>query len=163
MKTVLDVYCGPRMMWFDKTDSRALFVDIRKETHTVTDRSHGKKWGSRTFSINPNMLASFKNLPFPNESFPLVVFDPPHINHGGVGFMVKKYGLLGPGWEDVVSHGFSECFRVLCPLGTLVFKWSECDIPVRKILELTERRPLFGHKSGAKSRTHWIVFQKDYA
>lgn len=37
---VLDACCGSRMMWFDKTDSRAVFVDQRSETLTVTDRSH---------------------------------------------------------------------------------------------------------------------------
>jgi SAM-dependent methyltransferase len=159
--TVLDACCGPRMMWFDKDDARALFVDNRAESHTVTDRSHGKAWGSRSFSIRPNVLASFQSLPFADGQFPLVVFDPPHINHGGRGFMAKKYGLLGDNWRDVLRHGFAECFRVLQPLGTLVFKWSECDIPVKDVLALTEASPLFGQRCGAKARTHWIVFQKE--
>lgn len=160
MKTVLDSCCGPRMMWFDKVDPRALFVDNRSEEHTVTDRSHGKMLGSRTFSIAPDLLVSFEALPFADDSFPLVVFDPPHINHGGKGYMVKKYGLLVDGWQEVIRHGFAECFRVLAPFGTLVFKWSECNIPVRDVLALTPETPLFGQKCGAKSRTHWLVFQK---
>ena len=159
--TCLDACCGPRMMWFDKDDPRCLFVDNRAEQHTVTDRSHGKKWGTRSFSIRPDVLASFEKLPFDDGQFPLVVFDPPHINHGGRGFMVKKYGLLGENWRDVIRHGFAECFRVLQPLGTLVFKWSECDIPVKDVIALTPASPLFGQRCGAKSRTHWIVFQKE--
>ena len=159
--TVLDACCGPRMMWFDKDDPRALFVDHRCEAHTVTDRSHGKAWGSRSFSISPDLLCSFECLPFPDESFPLVVFDPPHISHGGRGFMVKKYGQLPRDWARVIKLGFGECFRVLAPRGTLVFKWSECDISVRDVLALTPEKPLFGHRSGAKSRTHWLVFQKE--
>jgi hypothetical protein len=161
MKSVLDACCGPRMMWFDKTDTRTLFVDNRVEEHTVTDRSHGKVEGCRSFSIRPDVLTSFEALPFRESSFPLVVFDPPHLNHGGKGYMVKKYGLLNDNWRDVIRHGFAECFRVLCPLGTLVFKWSESNIPVRDVLALTSERPLFGQRCGAKSRTHWIVFQKD--
>lgn len=157
----LDVTCGPRMMWFDKKDPRALFVDNRSEEHTVTDRSHGKAWGSRSFSIRPDILSSFERLPFEDSRFPLVVFDPPHIKHGGKGFMVKKYGLLNDNWRDVIRHGFSECFRVLQPLGTLVFKWSECDIPVKDVLALTPESPLFGQRCGAKSKTHWLVFQKE--
>lgn len=160
MKTVLDACCGPRMFWFDKADERCLFVDNRVELHTVTDRSHGKAWGKRSFTIKPDVLASFEALPFPDAIFPLVVFDPPHINHGGQGFMVKKYGLLKDNWRDVITHGFTECFRVLAPFGTLVFKWSECNIPVRDILALTPESPLFGQRCGAKSKTHWIVFQK---
>lgn len=160
LRPVLDACCGPRMFWFDKADKRALFVDNRRENHTVTDRSHGKAGGVRSFSIQPDMLASFEALPFEDGTFPLVVFDPPHINHGGAGIMVKKYGLLKDNWREVLRHGFGECFRVLHPLGTLVFKWSECDIPVREILALTDRSPLFGQRCGAKARTHWIVFMK---
>jgi hypothetical protein len=32
---VLDACCGPRMMWFDKNDPRALFIDRRRETHDL--------------------------------------------------------------------------------------------------------------------------------
>ena len=35
MKTVLDVCCGPRMFWFDKTDARTLFIDNRSETKVL--------------------------------------------------------------------------------------------------------------------------------
>jgi SAM-dependent methyltransferase len=160
VRTVLDACCGPRMFWFDKADARCLFVDNRSEDHVVTDKSHGKAWGKRAFSIRPDILASFENLPFSDDSFPLVVFDPPHIKHGGHGFMVKKYGILGDNWRDVLRKGFSECLRVLSPLGTLVFKWSECDVPVKEVLRLTTAKPLFGQRCGAKSKTHWIVFQK---
>jgi hypothetical protein len=36
---VLDACCGSRMFWFDKTDSRAVFVDNRRERHTLPDVS----------------------------------------------------------------------------------------------------------------------------
>jgi SAM-dependent methyltransferase len=160
VKSVLDACCGPRMFWFDKADPRALFVDNRSEQHTVTDCSHGKAWGKRSFAIKPDIIASFESLPFRDGTFPLVVFDPPHIKHGGHGFMVKKYGILDSDWRDVLRHGFEECFRVLCPLGTLIFKWSDCDIPVKVVLALTPEKPLFGQRCGAKARTHWIVFMK---
>jgi hypothetical protein len=151
------------MFWFDKADDRCLFVDNRVEDHTVTDRSHGKARGTRSFSVRPDVLASFEALPFADDSFPLVVFDPPHINHGGRGYMVKKYGRLNDDWREVLRRGFSECFRVLIPLGTLIFKWSECDISVNDVLALTPNKPLLGQRCGAKARTHWIVFQKDEA
>jgi len=31
---------------------------------------------------------------------------------------------------------------------------------VREILALTPERPLYGHKSGKASKTHWIAFLK---
>lgn len=42
MKTVLDPCSGSRMMYLDKSNPAVIFGDIRKETITVTDRSHGK-------------------------------------------------------------------------------------------------------------------------
>lgn len=75
--------------------------------------------------------------------------------------MAKKYGTLSSGWEKEIRGGFSECFRVLKPQGTLILKWGESDIPLRQILKLTNYLPLFGHRSGKQQRTHWVAFIKD--
>ncbi len=64
-------------------------------------------------------------------------------------------------WKEEIEKGFSECFRVLKPGGTLIFKWSETDIKVKEILQLTPEKPLYGHKSGKASKTHWIAFIKE--
>lgn len=48
----------------------------------------------------------------------LVVFDPPHLNKlGKSSWMAKKYGVLGLDWKEDLRRGFSECFRVLGPMG----------------------------------------------
>ena len=60
----------------------------------------------------------------------------------------------------MLAGGFAECFRVLKPNGTLIFKWCETQIPLRDILALTPEKPLYGHKGGAKSVTHWVAFLK---
>ena len=36
---VLDACCGSRMFWFDRKDTRATFVDKRRERHTLPDIS----------------------------------------------------------------------------------------------------------------------------
>jgi SAM-dependent methyltransferase len=160
MKPVLDVCCGSRMFWFDKADSRAVFVDKRRETHTLPDKS--STGGSRELIVNPDVMADFTCLPFDDESFFLVVFDPPHFTRNGeAGWMAKKYGTLEGDWQAELRQGFSECFRVLKTNGTLIFKWNENEIPVSQILELTPGRPLFGHKSGKNSQTHWVAFLKE--
>ena len=64
-------------------------------------------------------------------------------------------------WRDMLKKGFVECFRVLKPNGTLIFKWSDVQFPVKEILKLTDYKPLYGHKSGKKMNTHWICFIKD--
>jgi SAM-dependent methyltransferase len=157
---VLDACCGSRMFWFDKADERALFVDKRIEVHPIDIGTPGTK-GRSPIVVNPDIQADFTDLPFADGSFHLVVFDPPHIEREKAkGILTKKYGHLTGDWRDMLRKGFAECFRVLKPHGTLIFKWAESDHPVSKILELTPERPLFGHQSGKTSKTHWIAFLK---
>ena len=162
MKAVLDPCCGTRMMWFDKTDLRVLFGDCRSETVTVTDKSSAG--GTRTLHVNPDMHMDFRALPFPNDSFHLVAFDPPHlVSAGPRSWLAAKYGKLGADWREDLRAGFAECFRVLKPNGTLVFKWNETQVKVREVLALTPVQPLFGHPTGRKGLTHWMVFMSPNA
>jgi SAM-dependent methyltransferase len=150
---VLDACCGSRMMWFDCENPAAIFVDNRKESHILCD--------GRSLEISPNIIADFTSLPFPNETFYLVVFDPPHLaSLGENSWLAKKYGRLIGEWRDEIREGFSECFRVLKPNGTLIFKWNATEIPLSEILKLAPQQPLFGHISGRQSKTHWICFLK---
>ena len=163
MKTVLDPCCGGRAMWFDKADPRALFGDRRCETITVTDRSH-RDDGTRVLRIEPDALMDFRALPFPDDSFSLVAFDPPHLVRAGPkSWLAAKYGKLGADWRDDLRAGFSECFRVLRPSGVLVFKWNETQVKVREVLALAPHQPLFGQVSGRTGMTHWLVFMKPEA
>ena len=153
---IIDPCCGSRMMYFDKTDQRVLFGDIRQEEHVLKDRQY-----ERALEIKPEVKLDFTNLPFDSGSFRLVVFDPPHLVHAGdKSWLAKKYGRLGNNWQDDIRKGFSECFRVLKKDGILIFKWNEFDIPLKKVLALTPYKPLFGHKSGKAQLTHWITFMK---
>ena len=78
--------------------------------------------------------------------------------------MGMKYGTLrGLDWRDMLRKGFAECFRVLRPGGTLIFKWCEVEIPLRDVLALTPEKPLYGNRSGKASKTHWIAFLKPNA
>jgi len=159
---VLDACCGSRMFWFDRRDSRAVFVDKRQERHTLPDVSSAG--GARELVIDPDHVADFTALPFPSDTFALVVFDPPHFERNGARSWVGlKYGTLAGDWPEMLRAGFAECFRVLRPEGTLIFKWCADEIPVARILALTPERPLFGHKSGKNSKTHWIAFLKPNA
>ena len=150
---VLDVCCGTRSMWFQRTDGRALYLDSRCEEVVLVGRGQKTRW------IAPDLRADFTRLPFPDDSFALVVFDPPHVCRTAArGNLTKLYGYLSGDWREMLRAGFSECFRVLKPEGTLIFKWAETQIPLREILALTPEKPLFGHQSRAK--THWIAFMK---
>lgn len=152
-KQILDVCCGSRMFWFDKADPRAMYIDIRDESYVQSDR---------VLEVRPDLVADFRELPFADASFGLVVFDPPHFTRAGEkGWQRQKFGVLNKDtWRDDLRAGFSEAFRVLRPLGVLVFKWNEMHIPVKEILSLTDQKPAFGHRSGKRGNTHWICFMK---
>ena len=157
---VLDACCGSRMMWFDKSDGRALFVDCRNETHV----QKSKRWNDRNIVVAPDIQADFTDLPFPTDTFDHVVFDPPHMEKIGQSSTVAKtYGKLICDWRDMLRNGFAECFRVLRPGGTLIFKWCEFEIPLAEVLVLTPERPLYGTKYGKRERSHWIAFLKPNA
>ncbi|WP_411838605.1 hypothetical protein [Paracoccus sp. ME4] len=162
IRPILDPCCGSRMFWFDRQDGRAVFGDIRQEAHSLQDRS--SPGGSRQLVIAPDVLLDFRALPYGDASFHLVVFDPPHlVQNGRSGWLAKKYGKLGADWRDDLRAGFAECFRVLRPNGTLIFKWNEHEVRVSEILALTDQKPLFGNRCGKTAKSHWIVFMKPEA
>ena len=158
---VLDACCSTRMFWFDKQDDRALYVDKREGTRIIDVGTPGTI-GRTPKTVAPDMVADFRNLPFPDGSFWHVVFDPPHFHKGAgaTGRIAFDFGLLDATWRDDLRQGFAECFRVLKPGGTLIFKWCEAEIPLREVLALTPERPLYGHRSGKKAQTHWVAFHK---
>ena len=86
-------------------------------------------------------------MPFPDGSFHLVAFDPPHLRRAGrTSWLKAKYGIWGDDWQEDLCLGLSECFRVLKQNnGTLLFKWNETQVKVRDILALIDQVPLFGH------------------
>ena len=156
MKEILDACCGSRMFWFDKHNPHVLYVDKRREVLTAKDRDK-----IRTIEVNPDVVADFTHLPFNDNSFYMVVFDPPHLkNLGDTSWMAKKYGKLPQNWKEVIRKGFDECMRVLKPHGTLVFKWNENQIKVSEVLSLIPYEPLFGHTTGRQSKTIWMCFMK---
>lgn len=113
--TILDMCCGSRMFWFDKSDERAIFSDIRKEGYTFRN--------GRRLIISPDIIADFRALSFADASFSMVVLDPPHLESvGDNAWMGKKYGRLNKdAWRDDSRQRFKEAFRVLRPHGVLIF------------------------------------------
>jgi len=152
-KKILDACCGSRMFWFDKQNPDVVFGDIRKEEHTLCD--------GRKLSITPDVEMDFRNIPFPDNHFKLVVFDPPHLNKLGLNtWMAKKYGVLLPSWELDIKTGLNECMRVVEPNGIVIFKWNEAQITLNKVLAILDYKPLFGHTTGKHGRTIWMAFMK---
>jgi SAM-dependent methyltransferase len=154
-KKILDPASSMRSFYFDKTDDRVVFGDIRAdETHLLTN--------GQTITIKPDQVMDFRNLPFEDQQFYCVIFDPPHLfNLSEKSWIRKKYGVLNKQtWQEDLRLGFAECFRVLKDNGTLIFKWNETSIPLKDVLALTDQKAVLGHPSGKRMGTHWVLFIK---
>lgn len=156
-KKILDVTCGSRSIWFNHNHPAALYCDKRVEHNTRIWKS-GDGLSERTLTVDPDVVCDFTDLPFEDNRFTLVVFDPPHLKQiSETTWLAKKYGRLGEDWETMLRDGFSECMRVLKPDGVLIFKWNEFDIPAEKVWKAIGQKPLFGHHSGKKARLFGVV------
>lgn len=154
-KTILDATAGYRMMWFNKNHPNTLYIDQRPECEPdqIVD------WG--------------KKLPYPDDSFSLVVFDPPHIirkKTDGGSVMLNEYGVLkAESWQHDFKNAFTEFFRVLKPNGILLFKWANTNIQAHEILKLAPCDPLFYQVSKVDKdkkgqhflKTLWFCFMKE--
>ncbi len=150
-KFILDATAGYRMMWFNKQDPDALFLDCRKE-------------------VNPDVVGDFRDLSsFPDESFYMVVFDPQHRTEKDgypKGFALTYGALLPETWHSDFRKAFNEFWRILKPHGVLIFKWSTQKIKVKEVLSVFPIKPKFGQRTtGTKgkrngSKTYWFCFMK---
>ncbi len=150
---MLDATCGGRMLWVDKNHPNAVYVDRRIVPKGTTVANVGNNW-----EVKPDVCASFTALPFKDESFDIVLFDPPHIFGNKItetSITQTRYSILpSVGWERVLRAGFSECWRVARV--ALHFKWScpHGGRALKKIELLFPAKPLY-RADGA-----WTVFLK---
>ena len=157
-KKILDCTCGSRGIWFNKHHPDAVYCDQRKE---MWESDYGTRTSHRVCDVNPDVPCDFRDLPFEDETFSLVVFDPPHVkNLSKDSWLAKLYGSLDEGWQDMIRDGYRECMRVLKPDGVLIFKWSDVSISTRDVINAIGHEPLFVHRSGKKMNTHWMCFMK---
>jgi SAM-dependent methyltransferase len=149
---ILDTTCAGRHIWFDKNRDDTIYVDRRiLPKGTIPIRPN--------WQVRPDVCADFTMLPFPDECFDIVVFDPPHIirDTPSKSFLRTKYGEMRSGdWQQTLRAGFDECWRVLRSSGTLHFKWANGSQPLKKVLGLFPVRPLFK----VKQDVSWSVFAK---
>jgi SAM-dependent methyltransferase len=155
---ILDACCGGRMWWWDKAHPLAVYMDNREVPA-------GTCSNNRAWRCDPDIVGDFRAMPFEHESFQLVVFDPPHIvREKPSGNVATQYGALQRDCEQNDLHqGFAECWRVLAPGGTLVFKWAGSLGRVKPHFPAT---PIVGTRSTSGASvlgTHWFVFYKPIA
>lgn len=156
---ILDPCCGGRMWWWDKEHPLAVYMDRREAPPGSSPRR--PNW-----HCQPSLLADFKEMPFEDDAFQLVVFDPPHLVRDKESFseVRLRYGeYTSVNEQEELGLGFAECWRVLAPGGTLVFKWAGS-------LERVEPHfpcdPIVGSRGPVRSAgdgqmgTRWFIFYK---
>lgn len=149
-KYILDACCASRMFWYDRENAHTVYMDNRKLETTLCD--------GRSLVINPDVIADFRNIPYPDETFNLVVFDPPHLIYAGKNsWLGQKYGTLPKDYKTYLAKAFAEIFRVLKTGGILTFKWNCDQIPFSSVIKLAPEPPLYGDKKG---KTRWTFFCK---
>ena len=150
---ILDACCGSKMFWYDKHEPHTTYIDNRSEVGQFKDRDY-----IRNVVVAPDIIGDFRKLPFEDNEFDLVIFDPPHlINAGDNSWLKIKYGRLPEDWPSYISDGFDECMRVLKLTGTLLFKWSSDQISFSDVFKAIGQKPILGDRRG---RTRWSVFIK---
>jgi len=147
---ILDCSSGLRQMWFDKTYEECVYLDRRLNIN-------GQGLQSR-----PSVYADSRQLPFREEAFDMVLFDPPHDVWGINSNSGRKYGA----WThteiiNLVFRTSKEISKVVKSNGQVIFKWAEGRIKLNVVLNLLEGlKPIFGHTTTVKGFTHWVCLVK---
>jgi hypothetical protein len=96
-----------RSFYFDKKDERVVFGDIReKETHLLTN--------GQTIHIEPDEVMDFRNIPYPDESFQMVIFciHPIYSTYlRSLGYVRSMGYWTSRRGKKISLKGFSECFQ----------------------------------------------------
>ncbi len=155
-KFILDACCAGRQIWFQKEQKNTIFMDIRQEKKGVIKLQ--PNW-----SVEPDVVGDYRDMPFKDKSFKLIVWDIPHTLGKKInGIIQMKYGYLDKDtYEEDLKKGFKEIMRILDDYGILEFKYADITISIKEMLSLFPQKPLFGTvtKKGVNN-TCWFCFMK---
>lgn len=165
MIKILDATCGPKGIWYQKNHPFVTFMDIRKGN--IDNKTKKIKFKDRRrYKINPDVVSEWKDAPFPDNYFDMIVFDPPHIitnRNKKISALAAEYGCLYyDNWRNILQEGIKKLFSILKPEGIFILKWCENSVKVEEIIKLCPYPPLFGSNTKSKGHTanFWILFLK---
>jgi hypothetical protein len=150
-------------MWLNKHHPNAVYIDLRK-----APKGHIQNGFNPNHEVMPDILMDFRNLAFPDKTFKLIYFDPPHLSTlTETSIMRKKFGILNAEtYQYDLKHAFRELWRVLADEGTLLVKWNDIEIPYKNLLSFSHVPPLVQNiTAGQKAlkdghRSYWFSFFK---
>lgn len=170
---ILDACCGPKY-WYrglheQFSDEELVFMDTREGQFST----HGRRETEEFITIEPTKVGSITAIPWPDNTFSLILFDPPHDKWGPKSFMRAQYGS----WthEDFIIntyHANKEFHRVLKPGGLVYakilehknrprepYKWNR---PAKLVEQFTNFKLLldtaYQSQAGKTRTTHLMLF-----
>jgi SAM-dependent methyltransferase len=145
---ILDATAGTRMMWYQKHCPLATYIDIRPE-------------------VEPDIVMDCTHTSFPDGTFDLILFDPPHKNLGASSVLLRPFGhFTHAEIYYLVENAFIEFNRILKNSGVVVLKWNTHSIKLSRILAMAAPHftPLFGQRvsyhNNGESSTYWTLLCK---
>ena len=119
---ILDATAGLKGIWYQKDHPFVTFMDHRYINGSKQKTSNNIK-NRRVIRIKPDVVAEWKDTPFPDNYFDMVVFDPPHMirNKKCDHIFVEKYGMLHLSnykqvkyyFNKIIERSFSPFFIIL--------------------------------------------------
>ena len=102
---ILDACCGSRMFWYDKKEPNTTYMDMRKSYEQLAD--------GHIIDVNPDVQGDFRDMDFEDNTFDLVVFDPPHLIHAGkTSWLAITSGVLPNTWPMTLARGLDDCRKI---------------------------------------------------
>lgn len=147
---ILDMSSGNRAIWFNKRHPLATYIDIRE-------------------SVEPDFVADSTDLAIMQDNtFDLIVFDPPHVNFGKNAKMSERYGHhTTEQIRSIIKGSGKEAHRVAKPNAFMAFKWNDHDQKLDSVLAMMPQwEPLFGQHlknrggADAKSQSFWCLLRR---
>ena len=162
---ILDATCGFKGIWYQKNHPFVTFMD-KKKGNIIRRSENCKLKHQRFWKCNPNVVSEWKDAPFPDNHFDMIVFDPPHLivdRNKKLPAMAQAYGYLyKDNWRQELKQGIKKLFEILKPEGIFILKWCENSVKVDEIIRLCPYPPMFGSNTKSKGHTEnfWILFLK---
>jgi len=164
---ILDACCGGKSMYHSLnnqfTQDEIVYIDIRKGTFTCPYK------GTIAAVIKPTILADCKHLPFRDNTFRLIIFDPPHLSTLWKSDLEARYGSIDVANFRLMLRAVNEEFyRVLKIQGILLTKTLDRQrrssymrpflSNFKCLLDIDYRSK--GKENTSQNTTHWHVFIK---
>ena len=156
MDLVLDATAGNRHMWGgDKNDPRVVFMDKEENLR-----------------IPPDIIATWDDIPYPDNHFRCVIFDPPHVfsltSMYNQDPKARPNGAKKiPGWygafkskRDAVLQIYNAQVEFARVAPALLFKWNDASLSLDRILSVFTHWDIVriapGRSRGDKPSTWWV-------